>query len=980
MEFIRVLALRGPNVWANFPVLEAWVDLAQWKDTASSEVPGFNDRLQGWLPSLVEHRCSVGERGGFFERLRRGTYLAHILEHVALELQSLAGTPVGFGRTRQTHTDGVYRVAIEYGNEDLARAALDAARELCLAAVTDQPFDVPAALTRLRQVAQQAGPSRVAQAWLDAAQARGVPARLLDPSGLIQLGYGARQCRVQGGQTGRTSAVAASIAYDRELVRKLLQPAGVPVPAGQPVYSAEEAWTAAQELGLPVLLRPRYASGRGCATGALHTREALEAAYARATAENWSVLVEQFVAGNEHRVLVVGNRVAAAVRWEGTGDNRRAVDVTDALHPELAVRVVEAVRAVGLDVAGVDVIAADLRQPLEAQQGVVQTVWANPDLEIHLAGRRVCEAVVDHLYPSGNKGRIPVIAVTGVNGKTTTTRLIAHIMSQVHRPVGMACTEGIYVGTERIVEGDCSGPKSARTVLQHPAVQAAVLETARGGILREGLGFDRCDVAVMTNIGAGDHLGIFDIESPEQLAWVKSTIVASVAPTGAAVLNAADPLVVDMARWCKGAVVYFGRDAGLPAIAAHRAAGGRAVVAHDNCVVLCEGEREIVLLPLEQVPLTHGGRVGFHVENALAAAAAAWAQGVPVEAIAAGLRTFVPGLDNVPARFNLLDVKGVTVVLDYGHNVSALERLIEALEQFPHPWRSIVYSASGDRRNADMVQQGEQLGSFFDRVVLYEDTYMRGRVEGEIFGLFRQGLAQGPRTRDIHDVRGGMKAIEKALSLARPGELLVIQPDIIDDAVEFLRTLVQAGAREISLTEALAGPTEVGPSAAVTLNDSHLGRAAHAGRAFDSGEVILKVRGPRTTVRSKYTIQVEADIHMLPPSPLRYMNHSCEPNCGLLIRTGCDEVELHALRPIAAGEELTLDYDTFEYEIEYMKGPCQCHRASCRGVVAGYKSLPGHLRERYGIYVAEYLREQDAPDVVVPPVVPAGMELAAAVK
>jgi cyanophycin synthetase len=534
-------------------------------------------------------------------------------------------------------------------------------------------------------------------------------------------------------------------------------------------------------------------------------REEVLAAYAATAEVGTPVVVEQLVEGLEHRLLLIGGRVVAAGR---RGPEGAFEDVTAGLHLEIATRAVEAARAVGLDVAGVDVVCTDAGRPLEAQGGAVVGVHARPRFAPHAgadAGRRLGEALVGYLFPGGQTGRIPVAAVTGVNGKTTTTRLIAHILGRIHRRVGLTCTEGIYVAGRRIDTGDCSGPKSARLVLRHPRVEAAVLETARGGILREGLGFDRCDVAVVTNIGSGDHLGVGGVDTPEELAHVKQTVVRAVAPTGAAVLKADDPLVAAMARHCPGTVVFFARDAAQPVLAAHRARGGRAAFVRGGQLILAEEAQEVPLVPLARVPLTHGGWVGFQVENALAAAAAAWCLGVPLEHVRAGLETFAADLDRAPARFNVLEVNGAAVVMDYGHNVSSLESLLDALASLPNPRRTAVYSAAGDRRDDDMVRQGQLLGDGFDRVILYEEEEcIRGRADGEIFRLFRSGLAGRSRVRDVEEVRGAVKAVEVALRTARPGDLVLAQVDRVDETVALVRRFRAAGVpcREIDLREA----------------------------------------------------------------------------------------------------------------------------------------------------------------------------------
>ncbi len=879
MEFRKVLALRGPNIWANSPVIEAWVDLKHLKDTASNAVAGFNDRLMSWLPTMIEHECSEGHRGGFFVRLREGTYPAHILEHVTLELQCLAGTPVGYGRARETSEPGVYKVVFKYKDETLARACLETARRLILAALEDQPFDVAAEVEALRTLKQEVclGPST--SAIVEAARARGIPFRRLNTESLVMFGQGAKQRRIIATETDRTGAVAESIAQDKDLTRTLLRAAGVPVPKGRPVASADDAWEAATDVGLPVVVKPQFGNhGRGVATN-LQTREQVVAAYELARAEDEGVVVERFAPGADHRLLVVGERLVAASRREpahviGDGrstinqlieevnrDPRRgdghasvltkiqidgvalgvlteqgvtpesipdagrrilirrnanlstggtATDVTDLVHPEVAARAVDAAKIVGLDVAGIDVVVADISRPLEEQGGIIVEVNASPGLRMHLepsAGtpRPAGEAIIDHMFPSGENGRIPVVAVTGTNGKTTTTRLVAHILRKSTRNVGMTCTDGIYLDSRLIEAGDCSGPRSARSLLMNPRVEAAVFETARGGILREGLGFDRCSVAIVTNLGEGDHLGLNDIQTLEKMALVKRTIVDVVLPEGSAVLNAADPLVAGMAPKCRGSVIYFARDPNEPVIEEHRRKGGRVVFVRDEMIVLAEGDREQPLISLSRVPMTRGGRIGFQIENALAASAAAWALGVAESAICMGLETFSADSRQAPGRFNVLEANDATVVVDYGHNPSALEALVDALNQFSARRRTAVFTAEGDRRDQDIIRQAEILGNAFDSVYLYEYKDLRGRTPGVISSLLREGLARGRRVSEVAAVRSD-EAIDVALRALRPGDLVLIQADVL----EIEETLATVQRR---LAELAVRPTQPEPEA-----------------------------------------------------------------------------------------------------------------------------------------------------------------------
>jgi cyanophycin synthetase len=464
-----------------------------------------------------------------------------------------------------------------------------------------------------------------------------------------------------------------------------------------------------------------------------------------------------------------------------------ATDVTDRVHPELAARAVEAARVVGLDIAGVDVVTPDVARPLEEVGGGVVEINAGPGLRMHLepsAGkpRPVGEAIVNLLFPEGDTGRILIAAVTGVNGKTTTTRLLAHLLRQTGQVVGMTCTDGAYIDGRRIEARDCSGPRSARTVLLNPRVEAAVFETARGGILREGLGFDQCDAAVVTNVAGGDHLGLRGVGTAAELAQVKRTVVEAVGPGGSAVLNAADPLVAAMAEHCPGSVIFFGRDAGLPALAAHRKAGGRAAFARGGAIILAEGGREELLIPLDRAPLTHGGRVAFQVENALAAAAAAWALGLPNDAVRAGLESFAGDVRQSPGRFNVFRLAGATVIVDYAHNASALAALIDALGAFPHRRRTGVFTAS-DRRDADVIEAGAVLGDGFDRVVLVADSAGGERSVGELNALLRRGLARGRRVAEVSEAASELPAAADALRDLRPDDLLVLGIEAVEEAL-----------------------------------------------------------------------------------------------------------------------------------------------------------------------------------------------------
>ncbi|MFZ5519817.1 MAG: cyanophycin synthetase [Pseudomonadota bacterium] len=851
MDVSRIRALRGPNLWSRHTAIEAIV-ACERKERSIAELSGFEGRLRALFPTVG----ALAPLGG------PGPSLAHVLEAVTLALQAQAGCPVTFSRTTATVEAGVYQVVVQYTEEAVGRRAFQHARELVQAALDGRAFDVAAAIAELRELDEdeRLGPST--GCIVEAAVARGIPYRRLTAGSLVQFGWGSKQRRIQAAELDATSAVAESIAQDKDLTKKLLLAAGVPVPRGRPVTSLDDAWAAACEIGLPVVVKPQDGNQGKGVTVNIVTREHLETAF-NAAAQYGQVLVEQYLPGHDYRLLVVGDRVVAAARRDppqviGDGvhtvrqlvdivnrDPRRgdghatsltkirfdaiaearlkvqglhpesvpakgqrvilrnnanlstggtATDCTDDVHPEVAARAVAAAQMVGLHICGVDVVCDSVLKPLEDQHGGIVEVNAAPGLRMHLApsfgkGRAVGEAIVQELFAPGEDGRIPVVAVTGTNGKTTTTRLIAHLFTASGLRVGMTNTDGVYVAGRQIDSGDCSGPKSARNVLAHPDVDAAVLETARGGILREGLGFDRCQVAVVTNIGEGDHLGLNFVTTVEDLAVIKRVIVQNVAPTGYAVLNAADPIVAAMATTCPGQVIFFAPDRHHPLMATQRAQGRRVIYVEDGHIVAAESAwRET--LPLRDIPITRNGSIGFQVENVMAAIGAAWGCGLDWDTIRSGLASFTNDSDNAPGRFNVMEMQGATIIADYGHNPDAMRALVTAVDALPQPagaHRSVVISGAGDRRDEDIREQTAILGAAFDEVVLYQDACQRGRADGEVVALLREGLAGAARTRHVTEVRGEMLAIDTALSRLRPGDLCLVLVDQVEAALAHLR-------------------------------------------------------------------------------------------------------------------------------------------------------------------------------------------------
>jgi cyanophycin synthetase len=822
-------------------------------ERAVGQMAGFEARLRALFPAIGALHPETG--GG-------DVSLAHVLQTAALALQAQAGCPVTFARTTATSDVGVYQVVVEYSEEAVGRKAFEYAQQLIEAALGNGSFDANAVIAELRELDEdeRLGPST--GSIVEAAVARGIPYRRLTRGSMVQFGWGSKQRRIQAAEVDSTSAVAESIGQDKDLTKRLLHAAGVPVPLGKPVESVDEAWEVALKVGLPVVVKPQDGNQGKGVTVNITDRAQLEEAYKNA-ADYGTVMVERFLPGHDFRLLVVGDQLVAAARREppqvlGDGehtvrqlvevvnqDPRRgeghatsltkirlddiavarlamqgltpdsvpekgqrvilrnnanlstggtATDVTDDVHPEVAARAVAAAQMVGLHICGVDMVAETVLRPLEEQGGGFVEVNAAPGLRMHLAPsygkpRNVGAAMVDKLFAHGDDGRIPTVAVTGTNGKTTTARLIAHLFTAQGLRVGMTNTDGVYVNGRQIDSGDCSGPRSARSVLMHPDVDAAVLETARGGMLREGLAFDRCQVAVVTNIGEGDHLGLNYITTVEDLAVLKRVIVQNITDKGMAVLNAADPIVAAMAGHCRGAVTFFAMDRDHPVMATHLAQGRRAIYVEDGQLVAAEGATQH-RIPLAEVPLTLQGTIGFQVENVMAAVAAAWGLGLDWALVRQGLASFDNDSNNAQGRFNLFRFRGATVIADYGHNPDAMLALVRAVEAMPAKRRSVVISGAGDRRDEDIREQTRILGNAFDEVVLYQDACQRGRADGEVLALLREGLTGAERTREMHEIHGEFLAIDLALDKLCEGDLCLILVDQVEEALAHIAARV----------------------------------------------------------------------------------------------------------------------------------------------------------------------------------------------
>ncbi|MGE5575956.1 MAG: cyanophycin synthetase [Syntrophothermus sp.] len=883
VESVKIEEVRfydGPNVFSHKPVVAMSIDIGEFEERPSNTLAGFSEALLELIPTLSEHTCSRGRPGGFAERLREGTYLGHITEHVAIELQTLAGYGVSFGTTRRAGAPSKYLVVVGRKSRAAAEAALHGAVEIVNRLLAGEKFLVDTYLGRIRAAVARLDLGPTTGAIVEAALARGIPAiRLGTHSSLVQLGYGCRQKWIQASVTAQTSAISVDIACDKWLTKQLLKDLYIPVPEGDIAETEEEAVQIAERIGLPVVVKPHNSNqGKGVS---MQLHDPVEIRTAFRLAQNYSkeVIVERFIRGKDYRLLVVnGEVIAAAERVPAyvTGDGvhtvrqlveianrdplrgedhelpltrikvdptvvmvlarqgmtldtvpakgRRiylretgnlstggtAVDVTGVVHPanlELAVR---AVRAVGLDVAGVDLVVENIALPVEPQGGAIVEINAAPGLRMHLypsagVSRDVASRIVDMLFLPGTPSRIPVVAITGTNGKTTTTRMIGRMLAQTGRKVGMTTTDGIYIGESSVVKGDTTGPFSAQMVLRDPSVEAAVLETARGGILRAGLGFDYCDLSVVLNI-TDDHRGQYQVESLEEMADVKSLLVERTFPKGAAVLNADDPLVAGMARKAPCEVIYFTMNPEEnPLVQAHLAAGKRAVYLERGLIVIAAGRKTRALMDAGEIPATFQGAAGHNVENALAAAAAGMALGIPDEAIRRALEAFSCTPECNPGRFNLFAVNGFQVLVDYGHNPAgfeAISRAVRALGAAKAGGRRIgVIAAPGDRPEETVIAMGEIAGRNFDLLFIKEDDDLRGRRPGETAGLLREGAcAAGMAPERVQIVTREEEAVRVAMSAARPGDLVVIFYEKYDRVARVVAEF-QASVRQSTLQE-----------------------------------------------------------------------------------------------------------------------------------------------------------------------------------
>ena len=859
MKILDIKVMKGPNYWSNkrHKLIVMRLDLEDMEQKPTNKIEGFSERLKAMFPSMFSHRCSPGVEGGFFERVEEGTWMGHVIEHIALETQSLAGMEVGFGRTRETTPPGVYHVVFSYYEEKAGIFAAKSAVRIAEALIEGKEYDLAADIQELRELREEErlGPST--GSIVDEAIKRKIPWIRLNRHSLVQLGYGKNQRRIQATIASTTSSIAVEIACDKEDTKNLLGNAEIPVPRGYVVYDEDDLQSAINKIGYPCITKPLDGNhGKGVTTNLLHFEDAVIAMKA-AQKYSRAVICEKYITGRDHRVLVINYKyVAAALRTPAavTGDGKStiqqlidivntdprrgyghekvltaikvddqtenilvknnytletvlkkgeelwlkptanlstggtATDVTDLVHPTNVFMCERIARIIGLDICGIDIMAHDLSVPITENGGAILEVNAAPGFRMHLdptegIGRNVAEPVIDMLYPPGSSARIPIIAVSGTNGKTTTTRLMAHIVKHMGHKVGFTTTDGIYIQNQMMQRGDCTGPVSAEFVLKDPTIDFAVLECARGGLLRAGLGFHNCDMAIVTNV-ASDHLGLQGIDTMEQLARVKSVAANAVLPEGFAVLNADDDLVYKMREGLECKVALFSMDENNPRIKEHCAAHGIACVYEGGYITILKGTWKIRVEKVTNIPMTFGGKAEFNIQNALAAVLAAYLRDFKIEDIKLALETFVPSPALTPGRMNFFQFKNFSVLIDYAHNAHGMRAIGSFMSKVEATCKVGLIAGVGDRRDEDTIELGEEAARVFDEIIIRQDRNLRGKTEDEIIALLTKG---------IHNIKPGMKitsfkketeAIDYTMRNAQKGSYITIISDVIPDALD----------------------------------------------------------------------------------------------------------------------------------------------------------------------------------------------------
>ncbi len=850
--------MRGPNYWSvrRHKLIQMRLDLEELEQSPTNKIDGFSERLEKMFPSMFSHRCSEQVAGGFFMRVKDGTWMGHVIEHIALEIQTLAGMETGFGRTRSTSKEGVYNVVFSYMEEKAGVFAARSAVRIAEALIAGTDYDLGNDIQELREIREdeRLGPST--GCIVEEAVSRGIPYIRLNRNSLVQLGYGINQKRIRATIASTTGSIAVDIACDKEETKNLLGAAEIPVPKGRIVYGEEGLEAAIESIKYPIVTKPVDGNhGKGATTDINNWEDAVKGLEA-AKVYSRGVIVEKFISGLDHRVLVINYKfVAAAIRKPasviGDGkstideliditnlDPRRgfghektltsikvdqftldilkdknltlesilpegeelwlkptanlstggtATDITDLVHPDNIFMCERIARIIGLDICGIDIMAKTLSEPVAESGGGVIEVNAAPGFRMHIdpaqgLPRNVAEPVIDMLYPIGSSARIPIIAITGTNGKTTTTRLMAHMVKTMGYKVGYTTTDGVYIQNQMMMRGDCTGPVSAEFVLKDPTVDFAVLECARGGILRSGLGFHNCDIAIVTNV-AEDHLGLGDIDTIEQLARVKAVVPESVLPSGYSILNADNKWAAQMAKGLACKVAYFSMDENNPIIKEHINAGGLAAIYENGYVTISKGTWKIRVEKAINIPLTFGGKASFNIQNILPTLIAGFIRNFKIEDMRIALQTFIPSPAQTPGRMNIFNFKNFQVMVDYAHNAAGFTAIADMLSKINAKHVGII-AGVGDRRDEDTIGLGSVAAKMFDEVIIRQDKNLRGKTEQDIIDLMMRGITEVDANKKVTVIKKETEAIEFAIKNAAKGSFITICSDVVPDALD----------------------------------------------------------------------------------------------------------------------------------------------------------------------------------------------------
>lgn len=873
MKIVNIRVLRGPNYWSirRPKLIQMTLDLEELEELPTNKIEGFKEKLEKLLPGLYEHRCSVGEPGGFLERVTEGTWMGHVIEHVALELQTMAGMDMGFGRTRGTGKPGEYFVVFDYMEEDVGVFAAKSAVRLVRHLMDEsEPYDLEKELQEMREIREDTrlGPST--GAIVEEAVRRGIPYLRLNKQSLVQLGFGVFQKRIRATIASTTSCIAVDIAGDKDETKNLLSAAEIPVPNGILLRRDESIEQAIRSVGFPMVIKPLDGNhGKGATTN-ITNQEQAEIALEAAREYGRTVICEKFIKGYDFRVLVINYKfICAALRTPASvkGDGKHTIqelidianedpkrgfghekvltritvdgftrkmlsdqeleidsvpekgqlvllkptanlstggtseDVTDEVHPHNIFLAERIARIIGLDICGIDIMATDLKTPLRESGGAVLEVNAAPGFRMHVEPatgipRNVAEPVMNMLFPTGH-GRIPIIAITGTNGKTTTSRLTSHIIKSSGYKVGFTTSDGVYIQNQLMMVGDCTGPRSAEFVLKDPTVDFAVLECARGGILKNGLAFQTCDIAVITNVSE-DHIGLGGIETIEQMAQVKAVVAETVTRNGYAILNADDDLVYDIRKGLDCNVALFSMDENNKRVRQHCQRGGIAAVYENEYITIMKGTWKIRVERVADIPITFGGKAVHNIMNTLPSVLAAYLAKIDLETIKQAVKTFIPSPVQTPGRLNMFDFKNFKFIVDFAHNPAGLELLCDFVNKLETNKKVGIISGTGDRRDDDIKEIGRISARNFDEIIIRQDKNLRGRTAEEIVNLLVEGINE-VKISDIpvHVIQNEKEAILYAYENATPGSIVTIMCDVVPDALDFVKKLKEEEDKDL---------------------------------------------------------------------------------------------------------------------------------------------------------------------------------------